>query len=216
MKPLTPGILALAGVEPELGATLIEPINRAAEQAQLDSPNRLGGFLANCCVESERFMKYSENLRYTHATRILDVFKAAFASDAAKARVGEFVDNPEALANFVYANLYGNGPESSGDGWRFRGSGWLGVTFCSEFEEAAKATGIPFDAKPELARQLPGAAVIAAWFWAKKGCNAFADAGLWRTVIRRINPGMEAANERERLSKVLAAALTDDAPVVDA
>jgi predicted chitinase len=96
-----------------------------AEAAGINSPLRAAHFLARVAVETGGFRSLVESLHYTSAARIRKIWPRRFKTDAAAA---PYVRNAEKLANFVYANRMGNGPPSSGDGWRFRGGGMMQTT----------------------------------------------------------------------------------------
>lgn len=85
------------------------------------SPIEAAHFLGQFHHETGGFRNFQENLNYTSAERILAIFRRHFPGGIEEAK--EFVRNPEKLANRVYSNRMGNGSESSGDGWRFRGRG---------------------------------------------------------------------------------------------
>lgn len=85
------------------------------------SPLVMAGALATIRVECSRsYLPMIENLNYS-ATRLLQVFPKYFNADLAK----QYEFQPERIANKVYANRMGNGDEASGDGWKYRGAGWL-------------------------------------------------------------------------------------------
>lgn len=89
----------------------------------------------------------SENLNYT-AKRLTAVWPARFKTAAAAA---PYAHNPEALANKVYGGRFGNGPEASGDGWRYRGRGFVQITFRDNYKRLGDAMGIDLVGNPDLA-----------------------------------------------------------------
>jgi putative chitinase len=103
---------------------IIGPITaRAFAQAYGLFAIQAAHFLGQCHHESMGFKRMEENLNYS-ATRLLQIFPKYFDKIQAK----YYAKNPEAIANRVYANRMGNGPEQSGDGWRYRGRGPLQLT----------------------------------------------------------------------------------------
>lgn len=90
----------------------------------------------------------NENLNYTSAARIREVWPKRFSSTAAAI---PYVGNPRSLANRVYANRMGNGPEASGDGWRYRGRALPQLTGEENYRKASKLVGVDLVADPEAA-----------------------------------------------------------------
>jgi len=127
----------------------------------ITTPEQRAAFLAQVAVESNQLQTTTENLNYTTAQRLQQVFgRTHFPSPDAAA---PFLRNPEALANRVYANRNGNGDEASGDG--YRGRGLMQTTG----RENYRAAGHEND--PETLEAPQGAADAAAQFWASHGLN---------------------------------------------
>lgn len=148
-----------------------DPLNEAMARFSVNTAGRVAQFLAHVAVESSECRRLSENLRYT-AARLCEVWPKRFPTlDGAAPYAG----NPEKLANFVYANRMGNGAETSGDGWRFRGRGLFSLTGRSTYRAAGEALGLVLERHPELLEQPVPAALTAAWFWDARGCNELAD-----------------------------------------
>ena len=103
------------------------------------TPNRAAHFFAQTGHESGEFKSFSENLNYS-AKGLRGVFGKYFQTDVIAA---QYERQPEKIANRVYANRMGNGDESSGDGWRFRGRGALQLTGRSNYQAFADATNRP-------------------------------------------------------------------------
>lgn len=176
----------------------------ACERFDISTKQRIAGFLAQASHESAGMTRLEENLNYTTPARIRAVWPSRFKSDAEAA---QFVRNPAKLANRVYSNKLGNGDEASGDGARFLGRGLLQLTGRSNYAAASDGVGIDYKARPELVALPEHAALTAAWFWAKAGCNGLMDAGDIDGTTRRINgPAMLGAQERrDHYHAVLAA-----------
>ena len=169
------------------------------------TPVRVASFLAQVAHESGECRRLEEGLNYTSAERIMAVWPKQFPTLASAT---PYVRSPEALANHVYGGRMGNGGVTSGDGWRYRGSGPLQLTGRASYEQAGIMTGYSLLAHPELLR-VPGpeAADSAGWFWRSKGCNELADAcrleatpeeidAPWRALTRRIRGSDESWEER--------------------
>jgi len=108
--------------------------------------------------------------------------------------------NQQAIASKAYANEYGNRDAASGDGWRYRGRGLLGLTFADNYRDAGEALATDYLRNPDLVVQPRDACLAAAWYWHARKLNLLADAGSIDAVTRAINPAMEAADMRRRLT----------------
>lgn len=181
--------LVAGGVKPDTAAQWAMPLNRAMERFRIDTPERQAMFLANVAHESARFTRGRENMNYTSESRLLQIFGKRILPSEAK----RFLRNPEGLANRVYAGRVGNGNEASGDGWRFRGGGPMGLTFRGNYRECGRGIGALLEECPELIEQPPIGALSAAWYWNDQNLNALADAGNFDAVCDEINLGRRTA-----------------------
>ena len=177
----------------------------ACAEFGIDSPVERAAFLAQMAVESAGFCKTEEDLCYTRADRIASVFSRAFDSPNEAA---PYVRNPRALACRAYAGVLGNGPESSGDGWRHRGLGYKQLTGKANQEACFLDLYGTKDIDPERLQEPDGAARSAGWFWWKNRCGeALQQRGI-DAVTRIVNgPAMLGKDERrsafERAKKAL-------------
>jgi putative chitinase len=163
------------------------------------SDNRLHFFLAQIGHESGGLTIVEENVSY-RAERIVEVWPKRFAT-AAEAR--PFERNPEKLANNVYANRMGNGPPDSGDGFRFRGRGYIQITGRDGYRNVGKIAKLPLEANPDMAAAPEHALLVACAFWQWKGLNPHCDAADFEKVTRLINGGLVGlADRRAWLDKV--------------
>lgn len=209
MRPTLAQLVA-AGVPPTQARRFHPVLGPALARFAIATPRRIAAFLAQCHVESAGFAQLEENLFYTSPARIAAVWPGRFRSAAEAA---PYARNPVLLANRVYAGRLGNGPEESGDGWRYRGRGLKQLTGRANYAEAAAALGRPYLAEPGLVAEPADAALTAAWFFARAGCNALADAGDWDGITRRVNgPAMLAAAERRRRTQEALQALLPAVP----
>lgn len=174
-------------------------LNVAMAQFDITTACRMAAFLAQLAQESGQLTRLAENLNYT-ASRLMQVWPARFPT-LDKARLYE--RNPEKLANYVYAKRLGNGDETSGDGWRYRGRGLIQLTGRGNYRSAALGIGQPLEEQPELLEQPGPAALSAAWFWKSHGLNELADdrnededTEDFKTITRRINGGTVGLKER--------------------
>lgn len=191
------------GATPERAALFAAPVGAAMRRFGINTALRQAAFLAQIGHESGSFARVEENLNYT-AKRLLEIFPRHFTAETAKA----FDRKPERIANRVYANRIGNGPEDSGDGWRFRGRGLIQITGRANYAEMQVQLGLPLLAQPELLAQPLAAALSAAAFWHTRGLNALADARQFEAITRRVNGGLHGQPDRlnryQRALQVLA------------
>ncbi len=102
---------------------VLSQIPQVMEKFQINTPLRLCHFLAQCAHESGNFKAVTENLNYSPVS-LLKVFGKYFNEKNVEA----YARKPEKIANLVYGNRMGNGPESSGDGFKYRGRGYIQLT----------------------------------------------------------------------------------------
>jgi putative chitinase len=195
-----------AGVAVSASKAHAQFLAEAATRFDINTAQRAAAFLGQCMHETAGLTEFEENLRYTSPERVAAIFRTAFDMDRDRVVDPEeiefaksYVRNPQALANRVYANRFGNGDEASGDGWRYRGRGGGHLTFKANYQDAGVALSRPYVDQPELVAQPRDAALTFAWFWATRGCNAAADRWDLRAVTRAINPGMAAHDHRVQL-----------------
>jgi len=171
---------------------VVGALDAAMRRFEISTPARMAAFCAQLAHESGQLQRWTENLSYRWE-RLRQVFPKYFPSDA-EAR--PFDRKPERIANRVYASRMGNGPEASGDGWRFRGRGPIQLTGKDNYRACGQDIGVDLVEDPDrLATPEPGC-LAAAWFWARNGLNALADAGDFVTITRRINGGLNGLAER--------------------
>ena len=167
---------------------VLAQIPDTAAKFEINTPLRLAHFLAQCGHESGGFKLVQENLNYG-AKGLLGIFKKYFPTEE-KAKLYE--RKPEKIANLVYGARMGNGPESSGDGYKFRGRGYIQLTGKDNYTAFGKSIGENIAATPDLvATQYP--LLSAAWFFNKNGLHKLADKGATPEVVtmvtKRVNGG---------------------------
>jgi putative chitinase len=161
---------------------------------------RLQFFLAQLGHESAGLSIMEEGLNYS-AQGLVTTFGKYFPTLAAAT---PFARNPQKIANFVYANRMGNGPAASGDGFRFRGRGYIQITGRENYGKIGAIAGVDLVANPDAAISPNHALEIACGFWAFKKINAIADTGDFVAVTRAINGGTKGlADRRAWLDKVI-------------
>ena len=155
---------------------------------KIDTALRLSHFLAQCGHESAGFKAIQENLNYG-AKGLLGIFKKYFPTEA---KALQYERKPEKIANLVYGSRMGNGDEASGDGYKFRGRGYIQLTGKNNYVAFGKAINEDIDANPDLvATKYP--LLSAAWFWSSNSLNALADKGAddasVTAITKRVNGG---------------------------
>ena len=155
---------------------------------KIDSALRLSHFLAQCGHESAGFKAIQENLNYG-AKGLLGIFKKYFPTEA---KALQYERKPEKIANLVYGSRMGNGDEASGDGYKFRGRGYIQLTGKNNYVAFGKAINEDIAANPDLvATKYP--LLSAAWFWSSNSLNALADKGAddasVTAITKRVNGG---------------------------
>ena len=188
--------LIAAGIHPTQAKQFAEPLHAAMKLNAIDTEARQAAFIAQCMIESANFTRLEENLRYTTERAVL----AAFGKRALP-HMPRILRNPQAMANFAYANRNGNGDEASGDGWAFRGRGLFQLTGRANYKAACEGVGLGavYLYRPELVAQPSDACLTAAWYWRVNGANQAIDAGMFNTTTRIINgKAMMHAREREQ------------------
>jgi putative chitinase len=156
-------------------------------------------FLAQIAHETAGLTRSVENLNYS-AERLTKIWPSRFPT-IESARL--FANNPEKLANRVYSNRMGNGPPESGDGYRYRGRGYIQITGKDGYRQTGLRAGIDLVANPERAVATQDALRVACAFWKWKELNPLCDQREFKEVTRRINGGLIGYDDRlEWLQKV--------------
>ena len=184
--------------DPELHAAALEA---ARQESSVTTPRRLCHFMGQIFVETNGFATMVENLNYKQADRLDAIFSAVHGIEDAR---GLIKRGPEAIANRVYAGRLGNGNEESGDGWRYRGSGYKQLTGRANYREIGAIVDIDLEANPEAAREPTAAARVAFAFWDARGCSALADAGDVEGVTGRVNGPAKLGLQERRAATVKA------------
>ena len=201
---LTPELLGAAtGCSASIAATVAPELDGAMTKYGIDSPLRQAHFVAQCAHESGLFAHTEENLNYSALT-LVKVWPKRFylAPESASGRLDatRYAMSPSALANQVYANRLGNGPPESGDGWKYRGRGFIQLTGRANYEAFASDEAALSMTYPDVLASAHGAALSAAWFWANHGCNEAADSNIVAAVTRKVNGGLTGVAERAALT----------------
>ena len=217
MMPTLDNIIA-AGVKPDVAAKWLAPIQVTCEKYQINTKQRIAGFLSQCAHESGGFTLLEENLNYRAAT-LAACWPNRFAElgpdkkpkrDPKGALIPTKValsieKKPELIANMVYSSRMGNGPAESGDGFAFIGRGLKQLTGKDNYTRCGKALEVDFVSNPKLLLEPKYASLSAGWFWSANKCDQFADSGDIQGLTKRINGGLIGLSDRQaRYEKCLA------------
>ena len=197
--------LNLAGLAGKFPQAVIDQIPEAAAKFGITSNLRLAHFLAQCALESTNFTATVENMNYS-AQRLLQVFPKYFKN----VDVNAYARNPQKIGSRVYANRMGNGDEASGDGYRYRGRGYIQLTGKNNYQSFTNHIGEDCVANPDLvATKYPLAS--AGFFFNSNNIWAICDQGasdaIVTSVTKRVNGGTHGLAERIQNFKKFRAAL---------
>ena len=170
------------------------------------SPDRAAHFFAQTAHESGGFKAFSENLNYS-AKGLRGIFRKYFPTDAL---ANAYARQPMKIANRVYASRMGNGPESSGDGWKYRGRGPLQLTGKDNYRAFGRYIGREqevLDNPDIVATELGFESAL--WFFDHNKLWSICDQGVGDTAIlaltKRINGGTHGLDDRKLKTKKYAA-----------
>lgn len=167
-------------------------LSRLLPDYEINTPQRIAAFIAQCAHESGNFMFLKENLNY-RAESLMRTWPRHFPTmEIAQ----QYARQPEKIANRAYANRMGNGDEASGDGWRFLGRGLIQLTGRENYSWFAASINISVEEAAEYLQTFEGAAQSACWFWETNNLNRWADTGDIKELTRRINGGFIGLEDR--------------------
>lgn len=209
MIPKVEHIVA-AGVKQATAQKWVEAVAAACQEFNIDTPQRIAGFLSQCAHESGGFERLQENLNYS-ADGMAGIWPKRFAvlgpdgkpvKKDGKNQPNKFAlalhRKPEMIANVVYSGRMGNGPTESGEGWKYRGRGLKQLTGKTNHSNCSKGLGVDLVDNPDLLLEPIYAARSAAWFWSTNKCNVYADAEDIEGLTRRINGGLIGIDDRKK------------------
>lgn len=162
---------------------------------EINTPQRIAAFIAQCSHESGGFTALKENLNYKPAT-LRKLFGKYFPTDALAEEYCAKPNKQEAIANRIYASRMGNGDEASGDGYKYCGRGLIQLTGKSNYIAFADSLQISPEEASQYLSTFEGAAQSACWFWEANNLNQWADKGDILTLTKRINGGTIGLEDR--------------------
>ena len=188
----------------EIVLSLTKKYSSLLKNYGLTTPLRLAHFWAQISHESG-LKPISENLNYS-ADRLLEIFKSDFDTNKDRVlsetekKLAKFLERkPKDIANFVYANQNGNGDVNSGDGWNYRGRGFIQITGRANYLLLSKDTRIDYIKNPDLLLNEPDALISALWYWNKIKGNTLADKDDVKSITKAINGGYNGFDDRKNL-----------------
>ena len=161
---------------------------------EINTPERVSAFLAQCGHESADFTKLHENLNYKAASLVATWPRHFDSSNAA-----QYEHNPEMIGNRAYANRNGNSDEASGDGYKYRGRGPLQITGKANYTACSQivfSDGRLIDTPELLESDFDAAVKSACWFWNSHKLNTYADQSDIDEISRIINGGNNGLSNR--------------------
>ena len=170
-------------------------LDQLLPEYQIDTSRRIAAFIAQCSHESGEFRIIRENLNYRWQS-LRKLFPRYFPTDELAQQYASRPNKQEAIANRIYANRMGNGPEDSGDGYLYRGRGLIQLTGKENYSWFAASLGISVQEATEYLETFEGAAQSACWFWETNNLNQWADKDDILTLTKRINGGTIGLEDR--------------------
>jgi putative chitinase len=161
----------------------------------INTIERVAGFVAQCGHESRNFSVLTENLNYS-AAALNKIFPKYFRRAGRDAQA--YHRQPEKIANVIYANRMANGDSASGDGWRFRGGGILQLTGRYNYTEFAEDVDMSPEEAVDYVRTKKGALDSACWFWDENNLNKHCDNMDIVKMTKRINGGTIGLEDRKK------------------
>jgi putative chitinase len=158
---------------------------------QITSAKRVAAFIAQAAHESGNFTALQENLNY-RAETLSKIWPSRFPPAVA----AQYAHNPEMIANRAYCDRMGNGPEASGDGFKYCGRGLFQLTGKDNYQNFADSLETDLDKVAEYMHTFEGAVQSACWFWETNNLNRFADSGDIKGMTKVINGGYLGLEER--------------------
>ena len=170
----------------------VHALNEILPDYDINTPQRVAAFIAQCAHESGGFKFLTENLNY-RAVTLRKLFSKYFPTDAL---AQEYEKKPEKIANRIYGGRMGNGPEETGDGFRYCGRGLIQLTGKANYQNFADSIETPVEEVSEYLQTFEGAVQSACWFWESNNLNALADAGDIKMMTKKINGGFIGLEDR--------------------
>jgi putative chitinase len=209
---MTPELADLQATKIKDPAKWLEAVRVTCREFEINTPQRVAGFLSQTSHESGGYTMLVENLNYRAATlaacwpnrfAVLGPDKKPVKDEKGKltptAVANSIAGKPELIANLVYSGRMGNGPAESGEGWLYRGRGLKQLTGKDNYTRCGAALGLDLVGNPDLLLEPMAAARSAGWFWKANNLSAFADANDIKGMTKKINGGLIGYEQRQAL-----------------
>jgi len=170
------------------------------EEYEINTPNRIAGFMAQTSHESLDFTRLTENLNYSEKA-LNSVFSRYFGKGKNKRDAKDYARNQEKIANYVYQDEFRSkrgalGNTNPGDGWLFRGRGIKQLTGRNNYAAFGKSVGMSAEEAAGYVATEKGAMESACWFWKKNKLQKWADKGDNKGLTKAINGGTIGLEDR--------------------
>lgn len=208
---MTPTLADIQAAKVKDPAKWFEAVVQTCREFDIDTPQRIAGFLAQTSHESGGYTMLSENLNYKAATlaacwpnrfAVLGPDKKPIRENGKlvpTAVANSIAGKPELIANLVYSSRMGNGPAESGEGWKYRGRGLKQLTGKDNYARCGHDLGVDLVSNPDLLLEPIYAARSAGWFWKANSLSTFADQGDIKGMTKKINGGFIGLEQRQAL-----------------
>jgi putative chitinase len=208
---MTPDIADLQAAKIKNPEKWLDAVVATCQEFEINTPQRVAGFLSQTSHESGGYTMLSENLNYRAATlaacwpnrfAVLGADKKPIKENGKNvptAVANSIAGKPELIANLVYSSRMGNGPAESGEGWLYRGRGLKQLTGKDNYTRCGAALGLDLVGNPDLLLEPMAAARSAGWFWKANNLSAFADANDIKGMTKKINGGLIGYEQRQAL-----------------
>jgi putative chitinase len=198
---VTAELLFSLGVTRALSSAWAPAFQHACDALGVDDLKVVAAILGQVLVESNSFQNLTENLNYTTVGRLCAVYPRSFPSPAS---AQPFLRNPQGVANRVMAGRFGNGNESSGDGWRFRGRGPIQLTWRANYKESGAQLRLPLEAQPESVLEPKIGALVSVNYLLHRNVTKLAQLNKLKEVTASVNAGLLELPRRVALSNTAA------------
>jgi putative chitinase len=208
---MTPDIADLQAAKIKSPEKWLDAVVHTCQEFEINTPQRVAGFLSQTSHESGGYTMLTENLNYKAATlaacwpnrfAVLGADKKPIKENGKNvptAVANSIAGKPELIANLVYSSRMGNGPAESGEGWLYRGRGLKQLTGKDNYTRCGAALGLDLVGNPDLLLEPMAAARSAGWFWKANNLSAFADANDIKGMTKKINGGLIGYEQRQAL-----------------
>jgi len=192
----------------------VNAMNEVFPKYEINTPERIAAFIAQCGHESGGWRTFSENLNYS--AKALDAIFGKYFKRAGR-DAQAYHRQPEKIANVVYAGRMSNGDTDSGDGWKYRGRGPIQLTGKANYSAFSADMDVDaVDSPDNVSEDKEMALMSAIWYWNKNSLNKYADSGDIKTMTKRINGGYIGLEDRIHHWEMALTAMGEDSGHSDA